>query len=316
MKNKICFLFLFVIVNLAAKAQQDPQFSFYEQARLAYNPGYAGSNGAISGLILNRSQWSGSEGAPKAQVFSLESSTEIGGLKSGIGLNIIRDELGYEKNTLVNFNYAYLVQTDYGDLGIGTSLGIFNKAIDGEGQWSTPDGDYWVPAGSDGIVPSNSVSEVAFDIGFGLFLKSNNYFAGISVTHVNQAEITFSDDAYTFYTRHYYFSGGYTIQMPNPLFSLQPSVLYKTDLAGSQFDLNGDITYNERFTGGIGYRLDDGLIFRFSVNLQNGLKAGYAYDLTTSALGANSSGSHELFLSYSFALQKSRSKKYKSVRYL
>ncbi|RKD91961.1 PorP/SprF family type IX secretion system membrane protein [Mangrovibacterium diazotrophicum] len=312
MKNKICFLFLFVIVNLAAKAQQDPQFSFYEQARLVYNPGYAGTSGAISGLILNRTQWSGLEGAPKSMVFSVESTTDLGGIKSGIGLNIIRDELGFEKNTLVNLNYAYLVQTDYGDLGIGASLGIFNKAIDGE--WTVPDGEYWVL--SDGYLPSGSVSEIALDFGFGLFLKSNNYFAGISVTHVNQAKISFSDDAYTFYTRHYYFSGGYTIQMPNPLFSLQPSVLYKTDLAGSQLDLNGDIIYNERFTGGIGYRLDDGLIFRFSVILNNGLKAGYAYDLTTSALGAYSSGSHELFLSYSFAVQKSRNKKYKSVRYL
>ncbi|WP_372773945.1 type IX secretion system membrane protein PorP/SprF [Mangrovibacterium sp.] len=313
MKNKICFLFLLIISNLAAKAQQDPQFSFYKQARLIYNPGFAGTSRAISGLILNRYQWSGIEGAPKTMVFSVESSTEILGVKSGIGLNIIRDELGFENNTLVNLNYAYQGQTNFGDLGIGTSLGIFNKAIDG---------DWYVPSGSsyhnlnDGLLPSGSVSQVAIDIGFGLFLKSTNYFAGISVTHINQAKITFSDDAYTFYTRHYYFTGGYTIQTPNPLFSLQPSVLYKTDLAGSQLDLNADVTYNERFTAGIGYRIGDGLLFSFNVELQNGLKAGYAYDLTTSALGAYSSGSHELYLSYSFAVQKNRNKKYKSVRYL
>ncbi|WP_163710508.1 PorP/SprF family type IX secretion system membrane protein [Mangrovibacterium lignilyticum] len=313
MKNKVCFLFLLIIVNLAAKAQQDPQFSFYEQARLTYNPGYAGTSRAISGLILNRTQWSGMDGAPTTMVFSAESSTELWGIKSGIGLNIIRDELGFEKNTLVNLNYAYLAQTDYGDLGIGTSLGIFNKAIDG--NWYVPDNSSYHNQ-NDGLLPSESVSQVALDIGFGLFLKSNNYFAGISVTHVNQAKISFSDDAYTFYTRHYYFSGGYTIQTPNPLFSLQPSVLYKTDLAGSQLDLNADIIYNERFTGGLGYRLNDGLIFRFSVDLRNGLTAGYAYDLTTSALGAYNSGSHELFLSYSFAIQKIRNKKYKSVRYL
>jgi len=313
MKNKICFLFLLVIINFAAKAQQDPQFSFYERARLVYNPGYAGTGRAISGLILNRTQWSGMEGAPKTMVFSFESLTGLGGIKSGIGMNIIRDELGFETNTLVNLNYAYLVQTDFGDLGIGTSIGVFNKAI--EGDWYVPQNSGYHNL-NDGLLSSGSVSQIALDVGFGLFLKSNNYFAGISVTHVNQAKISFSDDAYTFYTRHYYFSGGYTIRMPNPLFSLQPSALYKTDLAGSQLDLNGDITYNERFTGGIGYRLSDGFIFRFSIELQNGLKVGYAYDLTTSALGAYNSGSHELFLSYSFAIQKNRNKKYKSVRYL
>ncbi|PTN08282.1 type IX secretion system membrane protein PorP/SprF [Mangrovibacterium marinum] len=312
MKKLFCFSFLLIIFNLAAIAQQDPQFSFYKLAQLTNNPGYAGTSRAISGLILNRTQWSGLEGAPKTKLFSAESSTELWGIKSGIGLNVIRDELGFEKTTLVNLNYAYLVETGWGNLGIGTSLGIFNKAIDG--TWDAPSrGDYVV---SDPYLPDENVSQVAFDLGFGLYLKSPDYFAGISVTHLNQAEISFSDDAYTFYTRHYYFTGGYTIQMSNPLFTVQPSVLYRTDLAASQTDLNVDVTYNERFTGGIGYRLNEGLIIGLSVELQSGLKAGYAYDLTTSALGADSSGSHELFLSYVFAIRKGKNKKYKSVRYL
>jgi len=313
MKKIFCFLFLLIIFNLAAIAQQDPQFTFFKEALLTYNPGFAGTSRAISGLILNRNQWSGIDGAPKSSVFSAESSTELWGVKSGIGVNIIRDEIGFGALTAVNLNYAYLLQTGLGDLGIGTSFGIFNKAIDG--NWYAPTGSpYHNP--TDNLLPTENVSEVAFDLGLGLFLKSNNYFAGISVTHINQAEISFSNDAYTFYVRHYYFTGGYTIPLPNPLFTLQPSVLYKTDLAGSQTDLHVDVTYNERFAGGIGYRINEGLIFKFRVELQGGIKAGYAYDLTTSALGAASSGSHELFLSYSFAFQKGRNKSYKSVRYL
>lgn len=312
MKKLFCFSFLLIIFNLAAIAQQDPQFSFYKLTQLTNNPGYAGTSRAISGLILNRTQWSGLEGAPKTKVFSAESSTELWGIKSGIGLNVIRDEIGYEKTTLVNLNYAYLVQTSLGDLGIGTALGFFNKAINGE--WDVPSGGSYNL--NDSYLPSDNVSQVAIDVGLGLYLKSPNYFAGISVTHLNQAEISFSDDAYDFYVRHYYFTGGYTIQMPNPLFILQPSVLYRTDLASSQMDLNADITYNERFTGGIGYRINEGFIIKLSFELQSGLRAGYAYDLTTSALGSDSSGSHELFLSYSFAIRKGRNKKYKSVRYL
>jgi type IX secretion system PorP/SprF family membrane protein len=312
MKKRICFSFLLIIFNLAAIAQQDSQFSFYKLTQLTNNPGYAGSSRAISGLILNRAQWSGLEGAPKTKLFSAESSTELWGIKSGIGINVIRDELGYQKTTLVNFNYAYLVQTSWGDLGIGTAFGIFNKAIDGD--WDVPSGGSYNL--NDDYRPSDDISQVAIDIGLGLYLKSPVYFAGISVTHLNQSEISFSDDAYDFYSRHFYFTGGYTILMPNPLFTLQPSVLYRTDLAGSQTDFNIDVTYNERFTGGIGYRINDGLIILLSVELPNGLKAGYAYDITTSALSADSSGSHELFLSYSFAIRKGRNKKYKSVRYL
>lgn len=312
MKKLFCFSFLLIIFNLAAIAQQDPQFSFYKLTQLTNNPGYAGTSRAISGLILNRTQWSGLEGAPTTKVLSAESSTELWGVKSGIGLNIIRDELGFQKTTLVNLNYAYLVQTEWGDLGIGTALGFFNRAINGE--WDGPrDSPYFNP--NDDLTPED-ISQVAFDAGFGLYLKTPKYFAGISVTHLNQAEISFGNDAYDFYVRHFYFTGGYTIHMANPLFTLQPSVLYRTDLAGSQTDLNVDVTYNERFTGGIGYRINEGLMIQLSIELQNGLKAGYAYDLTMSALGAYSSGSHELLLSYSFAIGKGRNKKYKSVRYL
>ncbi len=312
MRNKLGLLVLLMIVNLTVKAQQDPQVSFFNEARLMYNPGFAGTSRALSGLVLNRQQWNGLEGAPKTMLFSGEMAVNLFGKKSGIGLNIINDELGFEKNILINLNYAYLQSLDWADLGIGASFGIFNKALDG--NWTVPEGGDWVL--SDNFLPNGSVSQVALDFGLGVFLKSNNYFAGISVTHINQAKIEFQDDAYTYFSRHYYFTGGYTIQLPNPLFRLQPAALYKTDLAGSQLDLLADLTYNERFTGGIGYRLDEGLLFRFSVELQNGIKAGYAYDLTTSALGAYSSGSHEVYLSYSFSVSKSRNKKYKSVRYL
>lgn len=313
MRNKIGFLFLFLIANLAAIAQQDPQLSFYKQGRLVYNPGVAGSSSAISGLILNRYQWAGIEGAPKTLLFSAETAINLGGRKSGLGLNVISDELGLEKNTLVNLNYSYLVQAGIGDLGIGASFGFFNKSIDDD--WELPDDGSWITR-NDTWIPSQAVSEVGFDLGLGVFLKSPVYFAGISVTHINEAKISFSDDAYTFYTRHYYFTGGYTIQLPNPLLTLQPSLLYKTDLAGSQLDLTAELTYKERFSGALSYRLDDGFSFQFSVDLQNGIRAGYAYDLITSAIGAYTSGSHEFFLSYSFAVQKAKSKKYKSVRYL
>lgn len=314
MKKIIYFLFLLILFNLAAIAQQDPQLSFNKLTQLTVNPGYAGSNSAVSGLILNRYQWSGFEGAPKTLIFSVESLVDLFGGKSGLGLNIISDELGFEKNILVNLNYAYLVQTSLGSLGIGTSLGIFNKAIDGD--WSVPEGSYYVNPNSDGLIPSGSVSQVAYDLGFGLYLTNKDYFAGLSVTHLNQAKIEFSDMAYTFYTRHYYLSGGYRVQLSDPSFVLQPAVFVKTDLASTQVDLNVDLVFRDRFWGGLGYRLDDAVVISVGVEMMSGLRLGYAYDLVLSALGRYSNGSHELYLNYSFDLKKNREKKYKSVRFL
>ena len=114
------------------------------------NPGFAGSNDAITGLILNRYQWSGFDGAPKTLLFSVETTANIFGGTSGVGLNIISDELGYEKNVLVNINYAYQTTTSVGALGIGASFGAFNKAINGD--WVVPQTDYTTPPGSDRLI--------------------------------------------------------------------------------------------------------------------------------------------------------------------
>lgn len=319
MKKIFYFLFLSIFVNLAAKAQQDPQFTFNSETKLMVNPGYAGSNDAITGLILNRYQWSGFDGAPKTLLFSVETTANIFGSTSGVGLNIISDELGFEKNILVNLNYAYHTTTSIGDLGIGASFGVFNKAYNG--IWSVPgsanqniDSHYTDPL-SDDLIPKDGESQFAFDAGLGIFLKSNDYYAGLSVTHINQAEIQF-DDTYTFMVRHYYLSAGYNISLSNPLFELRPSIFAKSDLASTQVDFNASLVYNERFSGGLTYRLQDAIGILIAVQMQNGLNIGLAYDITTSTLGRYGYGSQEIFLRYSVDLGKGRLKKYKSIRFL
>jgi type IX secretion system PorP/SprF family membrane protein len=314
MKKNFCFLFLLIFINLAAYAQQDPQFTFNKATQLIVNPGYAGSNDAVTGLILNRYQWSGFAGAPKTLLFSVETTTNIFGGTSGVGLNIMSDELGFEKNILINLNYAYHTTTSIGDLGIGASFGIFNKAINGE--WEIPESNWHTPVASDKSIPNGEVSQMAFDTGFGLYLKSRDYFASLSVTHINEAKIEFDDLAYTFFVRHYYLSAGYNISLSNPLFELRPAIFAKSDLASTQMDFNVDLVYKERFSGGLSYRLEDAVAILVGVEMINGLNIGLAYDITTSALGRYGYGSQEIYLRYSLGLGKGRLKKYKSIRFL
>jgi type IX secretion system PorP/SprF family membrane protein len=284
--------------------------------KLGVNPGFAGSENAISGIILNRYQWSGFEGAPKTLVFSVEGAAKVFGQSSGLGINIVSDELGFEKNTWVNAIYSYKMPIKFGILGIGLSAGFFNKSINGE--WEIPESDIgmYTPASSDPGIPQQEVSQMAFDIGLGLYLKGTNYFAGASVTHLNQASILFDGEASTYLTRHYYLSGGYNIKLPNPLFELRPSLLFKTDLRSWQADLNTTVVFNDRFWGGITYRFDDAISLLMGAEMFNGLIFGYSFDITTSAIGRYGYGSHEFFLSYSLNLEKNRTRKYKSIRYL
>jgi len=316
MKKYFCFLFLFILSNLAAIGQQDPQFGFSKFAHLAVNPAYAGSNDAVTGLLLNRYQWNGQEGAPKTLVFSVETTAKLFGSNSGVGLNIMSDELGLEKNVLVNLSYAYHVTTSLGDLGMGLSFGMMSKAY--SGKFEVPNNSKVADAydNSDPVINMSDRSQVAFDTGFGLYLSSKEYFAGFSVTHLNQALMQLELDVSTYLKRHYYLYGGYNIKLPDPLFQLQPSILVKSDWASTQYDLSLDIVYDDRFWGGVTYRLQDAVSAMVGVELINGLKVGFAYDVITSALGRYSFGSQEVFLHYSMNLGKSGQKRYKSIRFL
>jgi type IX secretion system PorP/SprF family membrane protein len=316
MKKIFSFLYLLIIVKLAAFSQQDPQFTNNMFYKLGVNPGFAGAEGTISGIILNRYQWDGFEGAPKTLIFSADAAINAFGSPGGIGLNVVSDELGFEKNTQINVNYAYSKTLRIGKLGIGLSLGLYNKSINGE--WEVPEdnlGIYTQPS-SDPAIPQGEVSQMALDAGLGLYLSSNQYFIGASVTHINQASIKFSDLASTFLVRHYYLMGGYNIKLSDPLFELRPSFLFKTDLASWQLDLNTNIVFNERFWGGITYRVQDAIALLMGMEMENGLRFGYSFDLVTSALSRYGYGSHEIFVSYSLDLERNRNQKYKSIRFL
>lgn len=316
MRKIVSFLFFIFVFCLAALGQQDPQYTNNMFYKLGVNPGIAGSQDAIRGIILNRYQWTGFEGAPKTMVFSVDAPVMVFGAPSGIGLNMINDKLGPEENVWVNLNYAYKRSLRTANLGIGLSLGVFNKSI--KGEWEVPDDDLgiYIDPASDPAIPQGEASQVVLDAGLGLYLEGVNYYAGISVTHLNQPSVKFSDLATTYLARHYYLTGGYNIKLPDPLIELRPSFLLKSDLAGWQLDVNANLVFNNRFWGGVSYRLQDAVSLLFGMELINGLSVGYSFDLTTSAIGRYGYGSHEVFLSYSLNVEKNRSRKYKSVRFL
>jgi type IX secretion system PorP/SprF family membrane protein len=254
------------------------------------------------------------KGAPKTLVFSVDAATNLFGAPGGLGLNIISDQLGFAKNILINVNYSYKIELSLGTLGIGVSTGFYNQSINGE--WEIPEDAIYTPPSSDPGIPQGEVSQLVFDPGAGIYLSSNNYYLGLSATHLNQAAIEYDESARSYLTRHYYFMGGYNIRMADPLFELRPSFLFKSDLAGWQFDVNTNIVYNDKYWGGLSYRVQDAVALLMGLELASGLKVGYSFDLVTSAIGYYGFASHEIFVSYSVTLERKRSQKYKSIRYL
>lgn len=312
-KLNITFLFL-VIFFLPVSSQQDPLSSHYMFNTLTYNPGVAGTSGMICATALNRQQWIGFNGAPSTTIFNISAPVSPFKISSGVGLLIESDNVGFDKDINLALSYAYLMDLGAGKLGIGINLGMLNKTLDP--KWEIPNGDSHTPVSGDPLIPENKESYVAFDAGFGLYYRAEKYYAGLSVTHLNQPKIKYSKGT-PYVSRHYYITAGYTLQLPNPSLELLPSLFAFSDGKVTQFTITSLVRYNKKVWGGVSYRAGDALTGLVGFELYNGIRIGYAYDFTLSDIRKNSSGSHEFMVNYCFDLNLGRSPmKYKSIRFL
>jgi len=296
------------------QAQQDPEYSQYMFNTLAINPGYAGSNGVICATAISRQQWIGFDGAPSTTIFHADAAVKPFGIPSGVGLALLNDQAGFEKNLSITGTYAYQKEMGFGKLGIGLSIGMLNKALDP--SWKIPTSDYHTPASGDPLIPENKESFIALDIGFGVYYRSEDFYVGISTTHLNQPVIKYTKGQ-PFVARHYYILAGYNFQLANPIFEILPSVLVNSDGKASQITMNVNVLYNKKVWGGISYRAGDAFIGMIGMELFNEIRVGYSYDFTTSDLRKNTGGTHELMIKYCFNMSLQHvAKRYKSIRFL
>jgi len=314
MKNKIKILFFVLAVTVSLSGQNDPVSSQFMFNHPLYNPGSAGSSGLVCATAMNRQQWVGFEGAPASTVFHVNAAVRPFKISSGIGLTIVSEQTGFDSDNSLLLSYSYIADIGPGKLGIGLSGGILNKAI--EPSWNIPSGDIFIPPSGDPLIPENSESHLAFDLGFGLFYTSADYYAGISVTHLNEPKIKYTKGT-PFIARQYYAVAGYTVRLPNPNFELIPSAFLFSDGKLFQLTVNTTVRYNKKVWGGVSYRAGDALTGLIGIELYNGIRIGYAYDFPMNDIRKSTSGSHEFLVNYCFDLSLGRSSmRYKSIRFL
>lgn len=312
-KVRTVILVLFVSAGILS-GQQDPVLSHYMFNTQTYNPGYSGMSGMITATALTRQQWVGFPGAPSTMIFNINSPFNLFGLSSGAGLLVEADKYGFSNDFNVNLSYSYLIPIGSGTLGAGFSAGVLNKAL--KPEWFIPADPTHTPPSGDPLIPENDESLVALDISAGVYYEGLNYYAGFSVTHVNQPKIKYSETA-TYVSREYHFTAGYYFQLPSPAFEIIPSVYLVNDGATTQYVGTAMVRYNKKVWGGVSYRAGDAVTGFAGTELYNGLKIGYGYDFPVSEIRKGTSGSHEFVVSYSFDLGLGRSNtRYKSIRFL
>jgi type IX secretion system PorP/SprF family membrane protein len=292
-------ILLALITAATSMAQQDKLITHFIFDKMSINPGETGIDEGICGTSIYRNQWDKVSGAPNSFVLNAEANINQF-FPGGIGISISHDAIGFARQNNVLLNYAYPVITDYGIVGIGIGIGLFNFGMN----------PTWVPPTD---VPDQSLpvgfSASGLDLNFGAYFKSTqNFYVGISSTHLNapRLEKKITDNNLNIIqtyqgARHYYLMGGYTTQQIGPG-KIDGNLLLRTDAVKTSIDFNfrylmemGDLQYY----GGLTYRTRESIPLMLGASKDN-WTVGYSYDITTSKIANVSQGSHELMVKYCY----------------
>lgn len=287
-KRSLLVLLIFGLCIQYASAQQDPQYTQYMYNMNVVNPAYAGSNEGLSLTALYRNQWSGLDGSPETATFSGHAPV---GSNVGLGLSIIRDELGPVRETNAYADFSYTLQ-----LGGATKLALGLKAgatFHDVGLTSLDLQDENDP------FFSQDINQTYPNIGTGAFLYDDNWYVGLSIpnmlnsVHLDENGLLFGSE-----TNHFFTTAGYVFQL-NDDFKLKPSVLVKSAFgAPISYDVNLNALFLDRFELGASYRRDDSFSAIAGFQVTPALRIGYAYDAVTSDINFVAPASHEVIVSY------------------
>jgi len=226
MKHSYLAIVFFVLLgNFTSNAQQDPQYTQYMYNTQVVNPAYAGNRDVLSFGLLYRTQWVSLEGAPQTGTFTINSP--VGSLDNmGLGLSIVRDELGpsVESNITVDFSYS-ITTSDVGEISFGVKGGLDILDVD----YSKLD----IFDGSDPLFQNNVDNKVQPQIGAGVYYNTNKFYAGLSVPnfinskHFDESSIDgdVNSSSIAVERLHYFLIAGY-------VFDLSEDVKFKPAFLG------------------------------------------------------------------------------------
>jgi type IX secretion system PorP/SprF family membrane protein len=321
---------LFVQITIAVAgftgvltAQQDPQFTQFMHNKLIYNPGYAGTSGAICGVAQYRQQWASFPGAPQTIAFA--GDMRLASAPIGLGLTVISDKIGPMNTMFLRVAGSFnIIKIAGGTLGIGLDLGMLQKQISSDG-WVVPEpllNDPRIPGAYGSLGQNNqALNKTNFDLGFGAFYQiPGKFYAGLSSTHLPAQQLKDGDLGFKV-NRHYYFMTGYSFQLTS-WSKLTPNILYKFDNSASAADLNLTYLWSDMVWIGGTYRINDapailaGYQGKAGPGNSIGYKIGLSYDFPGAIGTKYSSGTYEMLLGVCYTPKVRKETTYMNDRYL
>lgn len=316
---------LALLIALPAAAQTDPNLTQYFQAPTFINPAEAGATDLLRLRGGSRMQWLGIHGAPRDFIAAADIPFAVFGRRWGGGVTMFQESIGLYKTLSLNGQLAARQKIGKGYLTVGVQFGYLEQKFKGS-EVDIPDEDDFHDS-NDEAIPTYDVEGNHFDMAVGLGFVHPWFTVGLSCSHLMSPTIKMeregshgagSSDEQNFefqFRRNLYFIASSNIPIKNTLFEVLPSVMVRSDLQRVQADITARLRWKKFLTAGIGYRTQDAV----SVLLEGefkGIRLGYSYDYSTSAIMRASSGSHEVWVGYSLKLnfgEKNRNR-HKSIR--
>lgn len=291
MKKLLLLAVYILVISSTAKAQIDPLYAQYLNNPLLINPAYAGLNNNLNAGVSYRKQWAGFEGSPTT--FNVNAHTSLLDNRMGVGLMIVKDNVGVNSNTEVHGTYAYRIDLDQKYFSFGLQAGVISY----KGNYNDLNPyDPQDPA----FMEVQNITKPSF--GAGVILHSERYFIGLSIPRMLKAKVTVDDIESQLYSQHFYAMGAYTFYL-NEHIRLKPSVLLKS-VKGSPIstDVNFSATFEEKITAGIYTRNLNAYGLMGQIKFGGSYRFGYAFEVPSgNSVGARFT-THELSFGLNMAV--------------
>lgn len=296
----IIFISFLLVVSGQAKAQEFPWTMQYLTNMSTINPAYVGMYDIAGFMLSTRKDYVSINGANMYQQFSYR--TPIRDSESGIGFNIIKRNVGFEKQLFLTFDYAYQIRLDmYNYIRFGFKGGVVN--------YSNNLTDYHLYP--DGIPDSQFMSDVnnyfMTVFGAGAVIFNDKYYVGLSVPQfinntfdVNRAGFSSLQEFKTAYL-----SGGFLIRLPFGIQFRPNALLIGTVGRPLSFDL-GAVTYlPNNLNLGINVRSTGAFCLSAQYAFPNNIKIGFAADYALfQDIKKFQIGTYEIMVSYEFNIYR------------
>lgn len=308
-----------VFMAFKAKSQQQAQYSQYLNNYYLINSAATDIQNNVKVHLGYRGQWSGFENSPQTYYLSayaplnkphdsqymqsamrlsdrLDSTALTNKFQSVgnhlIGTTITSDNLGLFNKTTFHAAYTYhLTLTRKLRLAASPKVGFVNLNLADD-----------LRVLEDNDQPfENFVNEYErlgmADVGFGLWLYSDNFFAGYSLEQLlrNKASNLESGDQYEFEAHHYVLLGfKYKIA---PRWNLVPNALVRmVNGAPASIDISLKAEYGSRLWAAISYRKSNAIVGMVGAKISNRFSFGYSFDHSTNITQLNQINAHEFTL--------------------